>query len=144
MHTAFGTVVTRMAPSPTGHLHVGTARTALYNFLFARHHGGTFIVRSEDTDPERSKKEYEDEILEGFTTLGITWDAFYRQSDRTAIYRGYLERAISEGTAYLSKEESKTEPGTFVEVVRLKNPNCTISFEDEIRGEISFDTTELA
>ncbi len=136
-------VVTRMAPSPTGHLHVGTARTALYNFLFARHSGGTFIVRSEDTDPVRSKKEYEVEILEGFKALGITWDAFYRQSDRAAIYRGYLERAIEEKTAYLSREESKSEPGTFTDVVRLKNPNRTITFEDEIRGEISFDTTEL-
>lgn len=136
-------VVTRMAPSPTGHLHVGTARTALYNYLFARRHGGKFIYRSEDTDKERSKKEFEDEIIEGLHWLGFEWDEFYRQSERAPIYRGYLERAIENGTAFLSKEESKREPGTFIEVVRLKNPNTVITFEDEIRGEISFDTTEL-
>lgn len=136
-------VVTRMAPSPTGHLHVGTARTALYNYLFARHHGGKFILRSEDTDPERSRPEYEEEILEGLAWLGITWDEFHRQSERRAVYRGYLERAIQNGTAYLSKEESKRAEGEMVEVVRLKNPNTTITFEDQIRGEITFDTTEL-
>ena len=132
-----------MAPSPTGHLHVGTARTALYNYLFAKRHGGTFILRSEDTDSERSKIEFEDEILEGLSWLGMSWDAFYRQSERSAIYRGYLERAIEKGTAYVSEEESKKEAGKTVHVVRLRNPNTTISFTDEIRGEITFDTTEL-
>ncbi len=136
-------VVTRMAPSPTGHLHIGTARTALFNYLYAKKHNGTFIMRTEDTDKERSKKEYEDEILEGLTWLGMSWDAFYRQSERTAIYRGYLERAIQKNSAYISREESKMRPGEFVEVVRLKNPNTTITFEDEVRGEITFDTTEL-
>jgi len=132
-----------MAPSPTGHLHIGTARTALFNYLYAKKHNGTFIMRIEDTDKERSKKEYEDEILEGLAWLGMSWDALYRQSERTAIYRGYLERAIHKGRAYVSKEESKMRPGEFVEVVRLKNPNTTITFEDEVRGEITFDTTEL-
>jgi glutamyl-tRNA synthetase len=136
-------VVTRMAPSPTGNLHIGTARTALFNYLYARKHNGLFIMRSEDTDKERSKKEYEDQILEGLAWLGLSWDTFYRQSDRTPIYRGYLEKAIQEGKAYLSKEESKMHPGEYVEVVRLKNPNKVITFSDEIRGEISFDTTEL-
>ena len=136
-------VVTRMAPSPTGYLHVGTARATLYNFLYARHYGGTFILRIEDTDAERNKKEFEENIIEGLSWLGITWDAFYRQSERTPIYRGYLERAIQNGTAYLSREESKRTPGEFVEVVRLKNPNTVITFEDQVRGEISFDTTEL-
>lgn len=136
-------VVTRMAPSPTGHLHIGTARTALFNYLYARHFGGTFILRTEDTDSERSKPEYEQEIIEGLSWLGITWDAFFRQSERTAIYTAYLETAITKGSAYLSKEESKMRPGEFVEVVRLKNPNKSITFEDEIRGEITFDTTEL-
>jgi glutamyl-tRNA synthetase len=100
-------------------------------------------MRIEDTDKERSKKEFEDEQLEGLTWLGISWDAFYRQSERAEIYRGYLERMIGKGTAYVSKEESKKEEGKTVEVVRLRNPNTTISFEDEVRGEISFDTTEL-
>lgn len=132
-----------MAPSPTGHLHVGTARAALYNYLFAKRHGGTFIMRSEDTDKERSRKEYEEEILEGLEWLGMSWDVFYRQSERTAIYRGYLERSIEKGSAYISEEDSKKEEGKRVHVVRLRNPNTVITFDDEIRGEISFDTTEL-
>ncbi|HEX4799379.1 MAG TPA: glutamate--tRNA ligase [Candidatus Paceibacterota bacterium] len=136
-------VVTRIAPSPTGHLHIGTARTALFNFLYARSRGGMFIIRTEDTDKERSKPEYEQEILDGLAWLGLEHDAFYRQSERSAIYRHYLEKIISADKAYVSREESKNNPGTFVEVVRLKNPNTTITFDDEIRGEIAFDTTEL-
>lgn len=136
-------VITRMAPSPTGHLHIGTARTALFNYLYARKYGGTFIMRIEDTDKERSKKEYETEILEGLEGLGITWDALYRQSERNTLYRAYLERAIEQGSAYLSKEESKIRKGEFVEVVRLKNPNTSITFTDEVRGDITIDTTDL-
>lgn len=141
-------VVTRIPPSPTGHLHIGTARTALYNYLFAKRHGGTFIIRSEDTDKARSTKEFEEEILEGLAWLGIKSDAytgtqFYRQSEHGPLYRDYLERIIALGKAYVSKEESKNEPGKEVEVVRLKNPNVTITFKDEIRGDITFDTTEL-
>jgi len=136
-------VVTRMAPSPTGHLHIGTVRTALFNYLYAKHHNGTFIIRTEDTDKERSKKEYEEEILEGLEWIGLNHDAFYRQSERTEIYTKYLEKIIASNKAYISKEDSKNNPGEFVEVVRLRNPNTTITFTDEIRGEISFDTTEL-
>lgn len=136
-------VVTRMAPSPTGHLHIGTSRTALVNYLFAKQNKGIFIMRSEDTDSERSTKEYEDEILEGLEWLGLSWDSFYRQSERTETYRSYLRKAIEGGAAYLSKEESKRAPGTEIEVVRLKNPNTSITFEDLVRGEITFDTTEL-
>lgn len=136
-------IVTRIAPSPTGHLHIGTARTALINYLFARKHGGTFIIRSEDTDRARSTKEFEAEILEGLAWLGMEHDEFYRQSDRTDIYRNHLEAIIETGKAYLSKEESKAEAGKMVEVVRLKNPNATITFHDIVRGDITFDTTEL-
>lgn len=136
-------VVTRIAPSPTGHLHIGTARTALFNFLYARAHNGTFIIRTEDTDKERSKTEYEREILDGLAWLGLEHDAFYRQSERSGIYRTYLEKIVSADKAYVSREESKNIPGTYVEVVRLRNPNTTITFEDEVRGEITFDTTEL-
>jgi glutamyl-tRNA synthetase len=136
-------VVTRMAPSPTGHLHIGTVRTALFNYLYAKRHGGKFIMRIEDTDKERSLPEFEEEILQGLTDLGITWDEFYRQSERAPIYRGYLETMIKKGTAYISKEESKSKPGEQVEVVRLKNKNSVVTFSDEIRGEITFDTTEL-
>lgn len=137
-------VVTRIAPSPTGKLHIGTARTALFNYLFARKHSGTFIIRSEDTDKARSTKEFESEILEGLEWLGFAHDAFFRQSERTDIYRNHLETLVETGKAYISKEESKAEPGKTVEVVRLKNPaGRIITFTDEIRGEITFDTTEL-
>ena len=136
-------VVTRIAPSPTGLLHLGTARTALYNYLFTKKHKGKFIIRIEDTDKERSKGEFEKDILDGLSWLGITYDELFRQSERTEIYTKYLKQLIDSGKAYLSKEESTKEPGTQVEVVRLKNHGETVTFEDEIREEITFDTTEL-
>lgn len=136
-------VVTRVAPSPTGNLHIGTARTALFNYLYAQAYDGEFIVRVEDTDKERSEKKYEDNILESLEWLGIKYDKIFRQSERTAVYKSYLVKMIEDGSAYLSKEESKKEPGKEVEVVRLKNPNEIVTFNDEIRGEIKFDTTDL-
>jgi len=138
-------IVTRIPPSPTGHLHIGTARTALFNFLFAKKMGGKMVFRSEDTDKSRSTKEFEKEIINGLHWLGITWDnnEIIRQSERGAIYREFLENLISKDHAYISKEESKNTPGQIVEVVRLRNPNKTITFTDLIRGNISFDTTEL-
>ena len=69
-----GEVRVRIAPSPTGFLHIGTARAALFNFLFAKKNKGVFVLRIEDTDKERSKKEYEDDIIEGFKWLGLEWD----------------------------------------------------------------------
>lgn len=103
----------RMAPSPTGPLHIGSARTALFNWLFARKHGGVFLLRIEDTDKERSKKEFEEEILEGFTWLGIDWDeAVSRQSERGTIYRNYLEKLLGSGDAYYcycTKEELEAQ-----------------------------------
>lgn len=137
-------VVTRIAPSPTGLFHLGTARTALYNYLFAKAHGGKFIMRIEDTDKERSKGEYEKDILEGLSWLGFTYDEMFRQSERKEIYTKYLKQLVDSGKAFVSKEESKKEPGTQVEVVRLKNHGEVITFKDEIRGEITFDTTELS
>ena len=98
-----------MAPSPTGYLHVGTARTALFNWLHARHRGGTFIVRVDDTDLERSTEEYEEEILSSFRWLGLDWDegvgvggphGTYRQSDRLDRYRGLAEELVKSGAAY--------------------------------------------
>lgn len=136
-------VVTRIAPSPTGVLHVGTARSALFNFLFAKKYGGDFIVRIEDTDKKRSTKEFEENILEGLAWLGLTYDTFARQSERTDIYRAYLEKLISDGLAYESEEESKQNPDEMITVIRLKNEGRTISFQDIVRGEVSFDTTEL-
>ena len=135
-------IVVRMAPSPTGNLHVGTARTTLFNYLFAKHYGGKFVMRIEDTDKERSTKAFEDNILEGLSWLGLSWDEFYRQSERTEIYVKYVRTMIENGTAYISKEEIKEE-GQRSEVIRFKNPNKKIAFDDLIRGTVEFDTTEL-
>ena len=136
-------VVNRIAPIPTGKLHVGTARRALVNYLYAKKHGGKFIVRVEDTDKERSTKEYEENILEGLSWLGLDHDEFYRQSERTEIYKEYLLKLIEEDKAYISEEESKANPGETAQVVRLRNPGKSITFVDEVRGEITFDMTEL-
>ncbi len=135
-------IVTRFAPSPTGKFHIGGVRSALFNYLYARQHNGKFILRSEDTDEARSKKEYEDYFLEVFSWLGITYDEFYRQSERLPIYRKYLEKLIAENKAYLSKETPKEE-GQRSEVIRFRNPGTKVTFLDQVLGEISFDTKEL-
>ena len=103
------TVRVRFAPSPTGYLHVGGGRTALYNWLFARHHGGQFILRSDDTDAERSTDEFRADILDSLRWLGIDWDegievggphGTYRQSDRFDRYREVAEAFVASGAAY--------------------------------------------
>lgn len=133
----------RFPPSPTGYCHVGTARMALLNFLFARKHGGAIIFRIEDTDKERSRTEFEKDIVESIQWLGLSWDEFYRQSERTDVYVKALRELVDSGKAYISKEESKKEAGATVNVIRLKNPGITVTFHDIIRGDITFDTTEL-
>ena len=99
----------RFAPSPTGHLHVGNARTALYNWLLARGRGGTFILRIEDTDRERSTAESERAILNDLRWLGLTWDEGpdvggpcgpYRQSERLALYHDHAQQLLAIGRAY--------------------------------------------
>lgn len=135
-------VVVRIAPSPTGYLHIGTARAALFNFLFAKKYGGTFILRIEDTDKERSKKEYEENIIDSLSWLGLSWGFFYKQSERADIYKKYLKKLVDEGKAYISKEDIKKE-GDREEVIRFRNPNKKIGFTDLVRGNIEFDTTEL-
>lgn len=99
----------RFAPSPTGFLHVGNARTALYNWLFARHTGGAFLLRIEDTDLDRSEVRHEKQLMEDLLWLGIDWDegpgvegphAPYRQSERLGIYREHTDRLLAEGKAY--------------------------------------------
>ncbi len=111
----------RFAPSPTGQLHVGNARTALYNWLFARKMGGAMVLRIEDTDLERSEARYEAQLLDDLRWLGLDWDEGpdvggpytpYRQSDRLDIYREHAERLVREGKAYLcfcSQEELERE-----------------------------------
>ncbi|TSC85914.1 MAG: nondiscriminating glutamyl-tRNA synthetase [Parcubacteria group bacterium Gr01-1014_8] len=133
----------RFPPSPTGFCHVGTARMAIVNYLFARKNNGTIIFRSEDTDKERSTREFEDDIKDSLTWLGLSWDEFHRQSERIDVYRAEIEKLIDEDKAYVSDEESKKDPGTMVSVIRLRNSGKTITFTDVIRGDISFDTTEL-
>tara|TARA_R110002049_G_scaffold44333_3_gene129852 strand:- start:90620 stop:91957 length:1338 start_codon:yes stop_codon:yes gene_type:complete len=92
--------ITRFAPSPTGFIHVGNLRTALMNFLIARKNGGTFILRIDDTDPERSKEEYVDGIKEDLTWLGLHWDRVERQSERLEQYRAAAEDLRAKGRFY--------------------------------------------
>ena len=133
-------VITRFPPSPTGPFHIGNVRTALFNYLFAKNHGGDFILRIEDTDKARSKDEYEKGILGGLEWLGLKWDNKpTRQSERTKVYKKYLEKLIEEDKAYVSVE---TE-GENKEVIRFRNPNKQVSFNDLVRGEVKFNTTEL-
>jgi glutamyl-tRNA synthetase len=95
------TVRVRIAPSPTGSLHIGTARTAVFNWLFARHHGGKFILRIEDTDEERSRAEFTDNILEGLRWLGLTWDEGpFFQSQRLDMYKQAVQKLLDTGLAY--------------------------------------------
>jgi len=92
----------RFAPSPTGYLHVGGARTAIFNWLFARHEGGTFILRIEDTDIERNRPELVDGILESLRWLGLDWDEGpIFQSQRLEMYRAASETLLANGSAYL-------------------------------------------
>jgi glutamyl-tRNA synthetase len=103
----------RFPPSPTGHLHVGRARTALFNWLFARHHRGVFVLRIEDTDRERSTEEFLQSILEAMTWLGLDWDEGppapgYRQTERLDIYRAHAERLLAEGKAYRCRCTAET------------------------------------
>jgi len=99
----------RFAPSPTGVLHIGSARTALFNYLFAKHTGGTFILRIEDTDRSRSTIESENNIIEGMKWLGLDWDEGpdiggpmgpYRQMERLNIYKKYIQKLLAENKAY--------------------------------------------
>ena len=165
-------VRTRFAPSPTGFLHIGGARTALFNWLYAQKHSGEYVLRIEDTDKERSKNEFSEDILSSLSWLGIdsSIKPFY-QSQRTAIYQQVIKQLLESGNAYhcycskqrldtLREEQIKnkqkarydgtcrnlTEPAdkTIQPVVRLKNPlQGTITINDEVRGEVSVQNTEL-
>ncbi len=136
--------VVRFPPSPTGFLHMGNARTLLFNYLFAKQNNGQIVFRLEDTDKERSKEEYAQDIIENLKWLDIEPDNLIaiKQSERGPVYKKYLEKMISEGKAYFSKEKV-VEEGQRDQVIRFKNPNKKIIFNDLIRGDIEFDTTEL-
>jgi glutamyl-tRNA synthetase len=112
----------RFAPSPTGHLHIGTARTALFNYLFAKNQNGKFILRIEDTDLERSDIKYEKEIIESLKYIGIEWDEFYRQSERFDIYKKYLKNLLDKDKVYYcfcSKEEIEAQKQERISVGKL-------------------------
>lgn len=161
----------RFAPSPTGYLHVGGARTALFNWLYARHFGGTFILRIEDTDTERSTQESVDAILQGMEWLGLDWDEgpFY-QTDNFPLYKQHIQKLLDEGKAYrccCSQEtlEAKREaamaegrkpkydgtcrnrqdqPLDQPHVIRFKAPEeGETAFDDQIKGRIAFPNAEL-
>ncbi len=158
----------RMAPSPTGLLHIGTFHTSLFNWLFARRNQGVFILRIEDTDKERSKKEFEENIVESLAWLGINWDEFYRQSDRTQIYTKYINKLLEQKKAFWcfhSPEELEQERKDQLESKELPRHVCSykhssetpqdkkgvirlavdehserkIMFDDIIRGPIEFE-----
>lgn len=164
-------IKTRFAPSPTGNLHIGGARTALFNYLYAKHKGGVFVLRIEDTDIERSKDEYTRDILEGLRWLGTQWDEGpLFQKERMDLYREHAMRLLNEGKAYKCYCSSETleekrkaalkegrKPNydrtcrNFTEdkegqpfVIRFKSPlEGEVSFDDRIRGRITFNCEEL-
>jgi glutamyl-tRNA synthetase len=165
------TIRTRFAPSPTGVLHLGSVRTALFCWLYARHHGGQFILRIEDTDKERSTEENVDAILEGMAWLGLDADEGpFFQTQRYDRYREVIEQWLAEGKAYhcyCTKEElndlreqqmassghvrydgrcrDRAEPREGVEpVVRFKNPlDGEVIVEDQVRGRVVFENAQL-
>jgi len=120
-------VKVRFAPSPTGFLHIGGARTCLFNWLYARSLGGTFVLRIEDTDLVRSKKEYLDEILQSISWLGMNWDEIYYQSHRFDLYKEYAQKLIDMGKA-VAKDGA----------IFFKYENVDVEIDDLIRGKIVF------
>ncbi|HEX9721904.1 MAG TPA: glutamate--tRNA ligase [Candidatus Paceibacterota bacterium] len=147
-----GKVRTRIPPSPTGNAHMGTARTALFNYLFAKKEGGEFILRIEDTDKERSKKEYEEDIIESLHWLGLNWDegpafaeasadkgpyAPYRQSERTELYKTYLQKLFKKGSAYYcfctaeELEAQRSHQMSLGEAPRYKGACRSLSTEEQ-------------
>lgn len=125
----------RFAPSPTGNLHIGGGRTALFNWLFSQSQKGKFILRIEDTDKERSKKEFVDEILFSLKWLGFNWDELYYQSERFDRYREHADKLLKAGLAYIEKSPEGKE------AVIFKVAAQKIKVHDLIRGEIEFDSS---
>jgi len=112
----------RFAPSPTGYLHVGNARAALVNFLFARHEGGKFLLRLDDTDTERGRPEYEQGIIDDLHWLGITWDETAKQSERTARYEQVAEQLKAAGRLYPCFENEDELAAKRAALVKRKLP----------------------
>src|SRR5213593_4994173 len=161
----------RFAPSPTGLLHVGGARTALFNWLYAHHHGGAFILRIEDTDRSRSTEENLDAILDALRWLELDWDegpptAGYRQTERLPLYRAHAQRLVAEGRAYYcactpeqldaERAEAQARNETFrysgrcrklgltAGALRLRIPDEGATVVDDlIHGPVTFDHRQL-
>lgn len=128
-------VKVRFAPSPTGFLHIGSARTALFNWLFARHEKGTFVFRVEDTDRERSKDEFLQEIISSMKWLGMDWDEGpYYQTKRLDAYRGYAQKLLNEGKAYEAEGALGGE-----KAIILTMPKDVIVMDDIVHGKVTFD-----
>ncbi|MDD5565994.1 MAG: glutamate--tRNA ligase [Candidatus Omnitrophica bacterium] len=127
----------RFAPSPTGNLHIGGGRTALFNWLYAQASHGTFILRIEDTDALRSRKEYLEEILGSLTWLGFNWDEIYYQSQRFTIYKEQAQKLVAKGLAYIEKSQEGKEA-----IIFRVSPQ-KIKVKDLIRGDIEFDATTI-
>lgn len=154
----------RFAPSPTGYLHVGGSRTALFNWLYARRQKGDYILRIEDTDTERSEPEFLDEILDSHKWLGLDWDELFHQSERLDLHRQKAQELLDAGRAYRSTEresdespiqgkrsgrhkkagpstEVPTEDGESGEAVYFKMPDMPLFFYDLIHDKIEFDAS---
>ena len=165
-------IVTRFAPSPTGYLHIGGLRTALYSYLYARANSGKFLLRIEDTDLKRNKDEATEAIIEAFKWCGLDYDGeILYQSERFDIYKEYIQKLLNEKKAYkcyMSKEEldslreeqiknkqrpkydgryrefNGTPPAGIDPVIRIKAPlNGEIKFNDGVKGEIKFDADDI-
>lgn len=138
----------RYAPSPTGQLHIGNARSALFNYVFARHFGGTFVIRIENTDTLRNVEGGEESQLQNLSWLGIEWDESpdkggpfgpYRQLDRLDIYRTYAEALLEKGLAYKDVRE-----GSDAYAIRFRVPkDKTYVFDDLVRGRLSFESKDV-
>ncbi|HTY45182.1 MAG TPA: glutamate--tRNA ligase [Patescibacteria group bacterium] len=129
----------RFAPSPTGYLHIGGARTAVFNWMYARATQGKFVLRIEDTDKVRSEQRYVDEILDSLKWLRFDWDELYFQSQRFDAYRAYAEKLLADGRAY--EEESFTEDGQpRGKAIIFKVQPRQVVVHDLIHGKIEFDT----
>ena len=116
-------VIVRFAPSPTGKIHIGNVRTALLNWLFARRHGGTFILRLDDTDRERSTDANAEAIRTDLSWLGLTWDSSFRQSDRTQRYDEVKAQLIALGrlySCYETEDELEIIANDVLEVIKLR------------------------
>ncbi len=165
-------IVTRFAPSPTGYLHIGGLRTAIYSYLWARKNNGKFLLRIEDTDLARNSKEAADAIVEAFKWVGLSHDGeILYQSERFDVYKTYVQKLLEEGKAYkcyMSREEldtlreeqmakkertrydgryrdfTGTPPSGIDPVIRIKAPiDGQISFVDGIKGEVVFNAKDM-